>query len=230
MRNVAFFLLFALVAGTVSGAQVLWDAFTQVEYSGRFEGWPSEIKWEWIHDDGMISPFAMSYFFTVQDFEWMFSSTGPGGFSGTVYQASQGEVVDFAHAESVTPVFEYLGGRRWPFPETVPVKGRNGDEFYLAVMLDYGEESIYGWLQFLVSQQGQLSLVHSAIDLDGGPMVVGGGSATPEPSGALLLLLGLGALGLRRPRSTVHAISLRTVRAAPRRNPLRRTLPQGRMK
>ena len=88
----------------------------------------------------------------------------------------------------------------------------------------------YGWVNLAVNADGALDVLGSGIAVYGDRLLVGGGSATPEPSGALLLLLGLGALGLRRPRSTFHAISLRTVRAAPRRNPLRRTLPQGRMK
>ena len=46
-------------------------------------------------------------------------------------------------------------------------------------------------------------LVNSAINLDGGPMIVGGGAwegGIPEPSGGMLFLLGLAALGLRRSR------------------------------
>ena len=57
----------------------------------------------------------------------------------------------------------------------------------------------YGWLQFHAGLDGTVAAGASALDLSGGPMIVGGGSAlTPEPSGALMLLLGGGALALRR--------------------------------
>ena len=68
----------------------------------------------------------------------------------------------------------------------------------------------YGWVNLAVNADGALDVLGSDIAVYGDRLVVGGGSATPEPSGALLLLLGLGALGLRRPRSTFHATSLRT--------------------
>ena len=61
-------------------------------------------------------------------------------------------------------------------------------------------EIYYGWLQLLVGTDGQVSVGASAIDLDGGPMIVGGGSAIPEPSTALLLFVGGALLALRRRR------------------------------
>ena len=60
---------------------------------------------------------------------------------------------------------------------------------------------IYGWMALSIDKDGVLHLVSSAYDLEGGPMVVGGGAWTggiPEPSGGMLMLLGLAALGLRR--------------------------------
>ncbi len=54
----------------------------------------------------------------------------------------------------------------------------------------------YGWVEL-----SGTDVRASAWDLDGGPMIVGGGSAlTPEPSAALLLLVGGALLVLRRQR------------------------------
>ena len=59
-------------------------------------------------------------------------------------------------------------------------------------------ELVYGWVA--MSYNGDsLALTGSAFDADGGPMIVGGGSAlTPEPSSALLLLVGGALLALKR--------------------------------
>ena len=62
-------------------------------------------------------------------------------------------------------------------------------------------EYVYGWIEVGVDSAGNLTLLDSAADLDGGPMIVGGGAytgATPEPTAGVLLLLGAAALGLRR--------------------------------
>ena len=58
-----------------------------------------------------------------------------------------------------------------------------------------------GWIS--ISYNGDsLALTGSAFDADGGPMIVGGGSAlTPEPSAALLLFVGGTLLVLRRRRN-----------------------------
>ena len=60
---------------------------------------------------------------------------------------------------------------------------------------------LYGWVSLTVDENGIPQVTGSAIDLDGGPMVVGGGAwegGIPEPSGCILLLIGVAVLGLRR--------------------------------
>ena len=55
-----------------------------------------------------------------------------------------------------------------------------------------------GWIELACDEEGVLSIAHSAIDLDGDELIVGGG-AVPEPSSGLLCLVGLLVLALRRP-------------------------------
>ena len=76
----------------------------------------------------------------------------------------------------------------------------HGDLVYLVFeSIETTDKSIYGWVS-LSYQYGVLSVVESAFDADGGPMIVGGGAFIPEPSSALLLLVGGAMLGLRRRR------------------------------
>ena len=62
------------------------------------------------------------------------------------------------------------------------------------------QDIVYGWVEYSVGRDGTLTYQHSAWDLDGGAMIVGGGSygPIPEPSGGLLVLIGFAALALRR--------------------------------
>lgn len=55
---------------------------------------------------------------------------------------------------------------------------------------------IYGWVEFGI-RNDKVTLLNSAIDLSGSPIVVG---VIPEPSSGLLLLLGVAGLALRRKR------------------------------
>ena len=61
-------------------------------------------------------------------------------------------------------------------------------------------DDYYGWVELKITSENKATLVASAIDLDGGAMIVGGG-AIPEPTSAALLLLGLAGLLLRRIRA-----------------------------
>ena len=53
----------------------------------------------------------------------------------------------------------------------------------------------YGWAHIAVNEDMSLSLLGSAMSLDGSPLVVG---AIPEPSAGALLVFGLSVLALRR--------------------------------
>ena len=56
-------------------------------------------------------------------------------------------------------------------------------------------EQYYGWMELYLSSDNVLSIRNSAIDISGDSIVVG---AIPEPSSAMLLLLGIAGLALRR--------------------------------
>ncbi len=77
------------------------------------------------------------------------------------------------------------------------------EEIYLAFVGtdgDYSPPDIYGWIALSVDMAG-IPSVRGAYDAQHGPMIVGGGSWTggiPEPSGGVLMLIGLAAVGLRR--------------------------------
>lgn len=73
---------------------------------------------------------------------------------------------------------------------------RNSDRiFYLGFSVDADDGKKYGWAEFQMGTDGRLEVLQSALGLDGQAMVVG---AIPEPSSALLLLVGLAGLVLRR--------------------------------
>ena len=73
------------------------------------------------------------------------------------------------------------------------------DDVFLGVAVARNYDSpldvLYGWVQFHREAEGTVSFVTSVLDLTGKGVVVG---ATPEPSSALLLLVGGALLALRR--------------------------------
>lgn len=97
---------------------------------------------------------------------------------------------------------------RWSYPRDVGDGGtlvENPDDFYMAfkvseVLSDstgYVEGmSWYGWVHVSIDDNLEMTLLDSGIDLYGGAVTVGAG--IPEPSGGVLMLLGLAALRLRR--------------------------------
>ena len=82
------------------------------------------------------------------------------------------------------------------------------DSLYLAIETQtwkdeyfYVKDKIaYAWVELEISE-GEISVVDSAFNFDGGAMYVGGG-AVPEPMGGMLLLLGFATMMLKRKKNT----------------------------
>ena len=130
--------------------------------------------------------------------KWQFSTIGCGmEFVGGVYESSYGMIVDETSVGSADVFFAYNDEGVSSKIQT-PVVGVTSADIYMSVFLVGMDESIiYGWIEFSINDG--IDITDSAIDLDGGPMIVGGGAySIPEPSGGLLFILGAAALGLRR--------------------------------
>jgi len=121
-----------------------------------------------------------------------------------VAQATKGDIVNYESMQS--PGREYFyrweGGSSPQFSSDYDIPIEWGETVYLAMstVVKDGDESYlaYGWVE--LGMNGEDPVVKSsAWDVDGGAMIVGGG-AIPEPSAAMLLLLGVAGLALRRRR------------------------------
>ena len=111
-----------------------------------------------------------------------------------------GDVVSEATFDSLIHVEDFLGDE-W---HTGGTKVENPSDFYMAfkvseVLKDssgYSEgQSWYGWVHVSVDENLEMTLLEDGINLTGGEVTVG---VTPEPSSALLLLVGGALLVLRR--------------------------------
>lgn len=141
-----------------------------------------------------------SYEYSLIDKSWSITPRGSNTwFIGTVLEAFACDVVD-ASTYTGSPVVFARATDSGPEGVWTAVTGKGAADAYLAVLLDNDMRGIhaYGWIKFTVTDGGELNLVSSAIDLDGGPMLVGGGSAVPESSSGCLALLGCALLMLRR--------------------------------
>lgn len=96
-----------------------------------------------------------------------------------------------------------IDDKRYFFGELTDVEPNM--EIYLSYIcsVDPFKENPYyffGWVSMSLDNEGTIH-AYGAFDFDGGPMVVGGGAwegGIPEPSGGMLILLGVVVLGLRR--------------------------------
>ena len=150
--------------------------------------------------------------------DWRLTPTeasSPQGQGGLVmYKAEPGSVVNHDSVQQPTYFVNVHGTRiaeladvPWtPLEDPNPNNPYVDEEVYLGIIFtDYYGDEMYGWIRLrVIDMYGKASIADmSAIDLEGGPMIVGGGAwegGTPEPASGLLLLCGGALLALRRRR------------------------------
>lgn len=112
--------------------------------------------------------------------------------SDDVYGASS----HFAYAAYTSPSLD-----TWEEHADYSIRIDKGKSVYLAFAVqrsDAIESSTCGWVELGLDDNGDLTALRSAWDIDGDPIMVGG---IPEPSSGLLLLIGGALLAIRRKRA-----------------------------
>ena len=178
----------------------------------------ADVRWNFVNASGSSNELYLSCYLdrTFALGLWIESSIVASGcriqdtgtvanFSGNIMQSYSGNVVSESTIRH-RQMDDYLN-HSWIDDGTVggthELYVNKDDDFYLMFVVCDGISGpglnyVYGWVNIGVEANGNLTLLGSAVDLAGGPMIVGGGGAIPEPSSGLLLLLGWAALGLRR--------------------------------
>ena len=140
-----------------------------------------------------------------EDFSWESMNPTYNWWALALY----GDIVSEATFDSLTHIEDtHINDPNAPLVGGTEVD--NPKDFYVAfkvseVLKDvsgYSEgQTWYGWVHVSVDENLEMSLLEDGINLTGGAVTVG---ATPEPSSALLLLVGGALLALRRSRIVKH--------------------------
>lgn len=189
---------------TAFGSTILWNFLHGPNYGGWKEAsWHGEPGTPWLYLSINIVETSAGLNLSMDSYIMESSENW--------YLAEYGDVVDASTALGRSSYFAAThdmpvgqGGVAFENATIYDIVIPNGEVAYLAfATLDPTtvDTCCYGWAAFR-NEDGYLVTLASAMDLDGGPMYVGGGSApsssTPEPSSTMLFLLGASALGIRR--------------------------------
>ena len=188
-------LIFSCVLSCFSrGASVEWNT-TFVMYEG------SDLTGE--HDDVycLVNPYLLLYA-DISGSSLVLTALADSNLvnANTFVLATVGDVVSREYIDSFNRYFAYAEKGNWDSSHSDYQIVVDADRVvYLAysrVLMD-SDVPRYGWVALKLDESNQLSVVTSGCDLEGGSVVVGGGNI-PEPSGCLLMVMGIAALGLRR--------------------------------
>ena len=210
------FVAFCMAAESMA-ADIRWNCFSQgggatspeIYWYGEWDGAKPISAWAFLRlktetpDETSVSISPADGVILVGRWNWVVAALGDIACEATTRNLES----YFMHHGSDTPGADGGGG---------PIVTDRGSSVYMMVMAEVLSDVApsgldtsswppycYGWVELQVGNDGVVMLGSSAIDLDGGPMIVGGGSAIPEPSSDMLLLVGCVALFARRPRFTV---------------------------
>lgn len=203
-KQIIVVILFAgLSVSSAQAAAVVWGSGTIEQITDPFHGY----QWTFWAEDEMHES-CPNFFFTrsTSGTVRITSANFAWAACGSAFAVmSEGDVVDavsMATGNLFSDPYGIVNGDK-VYEKTIPI-GMNGTYlgFVTDVYLDDGSFDVktgYGWVKIGYSN-GQIVAEAAAIDLDGGPMIVGGGAFIPEPSSVLLLIVGGAVLVLRRRR------------------------------
>ena len=187
-------LVLILICHVAFSANVIWNG---VEVGTSFPeiGYYS-IKWPYVSMRGTVASSVLTLWAETETYM---------EFQNSWTRVSKGDLISRASLEEAGSYF--YRGNFWREGDEVaqcdyPLQLTEGESVYLAVLFSgytVPENLNVAWMELTMDADYNLVIASSAIDLDGGPMIVGGG-AIPEPSSGVLLLLGTIILALRRKR------------------------------
>jgi len=188
MKLILSAVVVAFVSHISSAANVVWNS---MEVTSSFPGWYS-ISYPYITMTGSVSGDVLTLWADAYDYMELSSSwvLAKPGDRVTVDAIQQKGSFYYSADFNVT---EEMGDVRTDYPITI----KDGESSYLAIISrTYKEPMDYhvAWVE-LRYDTGLLYANSSAIDYDGGSLMVG---AIPEPSSAVLLLLGCAGLLLKQ--------------------------------
>ena len=182
-RNVLLLLIAFMTVSDLFGATVIWDAFEQFGNNFYYYGGPTpEIGFSVMEAD---------VYYIVATADGQINAANPRAYW---VRAEKGDVVNDGFLHSGEMVLDAYYSDRTEI-EHGSVTAMKDSTFYLALIVD--DADYYGWLAIDVDKDGMLTLSHSVLSDTEGILVVG---AIPEPSSAVLMLVGLAWLALRRRR------------------------------
>jgi len=193
MKRIIHAIMFFCLALHAQAANVVWGSAFFVAEDGQWNGiWHDRLV-------GMGSPYLrLDLGFSGDSIILTAIPDSNLENANSFVTASIGDVVNAEYIDAHWSFFAYAKYDEWDSRRTdYALIFEPGDDYYLAFREERYDSTTYGWVQLGYTYDRELVVIGSAWDKDGDAIVVG---AIPEPSGGLLLVLGIAALSLRRSR------------------------------
>lgn len=197
MKRLITTLFFSGLIHIAYPANVVWDG-VELSYAGTYDGVSYySFVYPYVSFSGAMEGSVLTLWADANDYMeissmWCLAEKGnEASVENISNMGAYFYAADFAEGEK-------MGGIKADYPLSI----ETGTSIYLEMICKTytnPDDIDVGWIELACDEEGVLSIAHSAIDLDGDELIVGGG-AVPEPSSGLLCLVGLLVLALRRPR------------------------------